>query len=269
MGYGFPAANYFAGPIGIGGEGGSEFTECKAEKAVFVKQIGFWFNKLGLQAIQITYTDDTESKTYGTKHNDYKELTLGDKETITRAALWGNRTGIRAGRIELDTSGGQNFWAGKDVKGQQMYPVKTGSGILAGFCGRSGYDIDMLCLIFLRPVTRIETSEFKYRNLKSGPELSKQGIEKKCLKTTTVKNDTAAADIPRKFSEAVTVTDTYSISNTKTHQVGAKLGGKLTGKLEAGIPVSNQGRSGLGSVSRSQLFLHDVGTENRPQDLYA
>lgn len=236
MGYGFPTANYFADACAIGGGGGSEFTECKADKAVFVKKIGFWFNKLGLQAIQITYTDDTESKTYGTKHNDYKELTLGDKETITRAALWGNGTGIRAGRIELDTSGGQNFWAGKDVKGQQIYPVKTGSGILAGLCGRSGYDIDMLCLIFLRPVARIETSDFKYTNLKSGPELSKQGIEKKCLKTYTPDNSTVE-DKAWKFSQSESVTDTYSISNTKTHQVGAKLGGKLTGTLKAGLPL--------------------------------
>ena len=102
----------------------------------------------------------------------------------------------------------------------------------------------MLCLIFLRPVARIATSDCKYTNLKSGPELSKQGIEKKCLKTTTVKNDTAAADIPWKFSEAVTVTDTYSISNTKTHQVGAKLGGKLTGKLAAGIPLVTKAEVG-------------------------
>ncbi|KAL8790920.1 MAG: hypothetical protein Q9213_000345 [Squamulea squamosa] len=243
MGYGFPTANYFADPLSIGGGGGSEFTECKADRAVFVRKMGFWFNKLGLQAIRITYTDDTESKTYGTEHNDYKELTLGDKETITRATLWGNGTGVRAGRIELDTNGGQNFWAGKDVKGQQMYPVKTGSGILAGLCGRSGYDIDMLCLIFLRPVARIETSDFKYTNLKSGPELSKQGIEKKSLKTTTFENKTAT-DKAWKFSEAVSVTDTYSISNTKTHQVGAKLGGKMSGTLEAGIPMVTTAKIG-------------------------
>ena len=85
--YDFFTANYFVEFINIEKEKESDFIECKVDNVVFVKNINFWFNKLGLQAIHTNYTDDTESKTYGTKHNDYKELILDHKETITRATL--------------------------------------------------------------------------------------------------------------------------------------------------------------------------------------
>ena len=158
--YGFPPGTIFAEALGIGGGGGGEFTECKTNDGLLVKKLGIWYNKKGLQAMIVTYTNGKDGPVIGTSYDSYKEITLEPEEVFTRASLWGDGRRQMSGHILLETSKGQKFDAGKDIKGQTEYPIKTGSGILAGICGRSSYDIDMLSLIFLRPY-----ESFKIENM--------------------------------------------------------------------------------------------------------
>lgn len=112
----------------------AEFTECKTNDGSRAIKLGVWYNKKGLQAVIVTYTNGKDGPVIGTSHDSYKEITLEQEEIFTRANLWGDGRGQKAGHILFETSRGQKFDAGKDVKGQTEYPIKIGFEILAGTC---------------------------------------------------------------------------------------------------------------------------------------
>lgn len=116
----------------------------------------------------VTYTNEKYGPIIGTLYDSYKEILLELEEIFTRANLCGDGRGYKSGYILLETSRGQKFDAGNDVKGQTEYPIKIESGILAGICGRSSYDIDMLSLIFLRPYESIRIADMVFRDLPVG-----------------------------------------------------------------------------------------------------
>ena len=97
--YGFPSAAVFSQPLGIGGNGGTESTESKTDTGLLVKKLGVWYSDQALQAIQVTYTDDSVGPVYGTSHKAYREITFAPNETVTEASLWGDDVGKRAGLI--------------------------------------------------------------------------------------------------------------------------------------------------------------------------
>lgn len=246
--YGFPSVGIFAQPLGIGGNGGTEFTECKTDTGLLVKKLGVWYSDQALQAIQVTYTDDSVGPVYGTSHKSYNEITFAPNETVTKASLWGDGVGKRAGHIQLVTNQNQRFDVGKTVKGQNEYPIQIGSGILAGVCGRMGAEIDMLALIFLRPIDSIQITDLEFGALPKGPN----GPQSKILDTTTQYN-TTKEDLTWTFSNALQKTNTKTISSTTTNTFGAKLtvsvkvtaqvpfikvGGDVTTSLEAGWSIA-------------------------------
>lgn len=238
MSYGFPSGDIFAQPLGIGGHGGTEFTECKTDKGLLVKKLGVWYNDQALQAIQVTYTDDSVGPVYGTSHKSYSEITFAPNEVVTKASLWGDGVGKRSGHIQLVTNQNQHLDAGKNVKGQNEYPIQIGSGILAGVCGRKGAEIDMLALIFLRPIDSIQITDLEFGALPTG----KQGPQSKMLDTTTQYN-TTKGDITWTFSNALQKTNTRTISSTTTNTFGVKatVGVKVSAKLpiiDVGVEAS-------------------------------
>lgn len=238
MSYGFPSGGIFAQPLGIGGHGGTEFTECKTDTGLLVKKLGIWYSDQALQAIQVTYTDDSVGPIYGTSHKSYSEITLAPNEIVTKASLWGDGVGKRAGHIQLVTNQNQHFDVGKNVKGQNEYPIQIGSGILAGVCGRKGAEIDMLALIFLRPIDSIQITDLEFGALPKGA----QGPQSKILDTTTQYN-TTKGDITWTFSNALQKTNTKTISSTTTNTFGVKatVGVKVSAKLpiiDVGVEAS-------------------------------
>lgn len=130
----------------------------KVVKKLGVHYDGGWC----LKGIQVTYNDNTVSARAGTANNSYKEITLAPGERITSASLWGNGIGTRTGRIRFETDKGHIFDAGKDTSGQTEYPMDVGSGILAGFAGRAGGEMDCLSFIFLRLIESVEITNVKY-----------------------------------------------------------------------------------------------------------
>ena len=240
-GYGFPSGGIFAQPLGIGGNGGTEFNECKTDTGLLVKKLGVWYDDQALQAIQVTYTDDSVGPVYGTSHKSYSEITFAPNETVTKASLWGDGVGKRAGHIQLVTNQNQHFDVGKNVKGQNEYPIQIGSGILAGVCGRKGAEIDMLALIFLRPIDSIQITDLEFGALPTGPSAPQSTI----LDTTTQFPPTKG-NITWTFSNALQKTNTKTISSTTTNTFGVK---STTGvKVSAKLPIIDVGVEASESV---------------------
>ena len=233
-GYGFPSGGIFAQPLGIGGNGGTEFTECKTDTGLLVKKLGVWYSDQALQAIQVTYTDDSVGPVYGTSHKSYSEITFAPNETVTKASLWGDGAGKRAGHIQLVTNQNQRFDVGKNVKGQNEYPIQIGSGILAGVCGRKGAEIDMLALIFLRPIDSIQITDLEFGALPTGGN----GPQSTILDTTPYYN-TTKEDLTWTYSNALQKTNTKTISSTTTNTFGLKA--SVAVKVEAQIPIIQVG----------------------------
>lgn len=229
MGYGFPSdSNIFAGPLGIGGGGGGESTQCKTSDGLLVKKLGVWHNKSGLIAVRVTYTDGTEAPAVGTSRDSYDEITLAPEEVISRVSQWGDGRGKQAGHIMLVTNKGQHSDIGKEVKGQTEYPIEIGSGILAGICGRSGYAIDMLALIFLRPFESLRISEMKFGDLPVGPGAPQT---KQSQVVDFLPNPTK--EINWTFTNSLQKTNSKQVSSTTTMTWGTKVTVKTT--VEASI----------------------------------
>lgn len=227
-GYDFPSGGIFASSHGIGGNGGTEFTECKTDTGLLVKKLGVWFTDQALQAIQVTYTDDSVGPIYGTSHKTYDEITFAPEEIITKASLWGDGVGKRCGHIQLVTNQSGRLDVGKAVKGLDEYPIEIGSGILAGVCGRKGAEIDVLALIFLRPIDTIQISDLDFGALPTGGN----SPQSKMLDTTTQYN-TTKEDLTWSFSNALQKTNTKTLSSTTTNTFGVKVtaGIKISGEI--------------------------------------
>lgn len=236
MGYGFPSGNIFAPAVPIGGNGGGEFTECKTDKGLLVKKLGVWYSGKALQAIQVTYTDDSVGPIHGTAHQTYSDITFAPDEIVTKASLWGDGAGKRSGHIQLTTNQNQHLDAGKDVKGQDEYPVQLGSGILAGVCGRKGYEIDLLALIFLRPINVIKITDLDFGDLPKGPD----GPRSKILQKATQYNKTGK-DLNWTFSNALQQTNTKTISSTTTNTFGVKVTAGVEFTVTSKLPIIGAG----------------------------
>lgn len=161
--YPYPSNPWFTRGYAIGGGGGEGFVIQEFDRSgKVVKKLGVHYDSWCLKALRVTYNDDTVSETVGGARDSYKEIILAPGERVTSASLWGNGIGTRTGRIRFETDKGQAFDAGKDTSGQTEYPMDVGSGILAGFAGSAGHDIDCLSFIFLRLVDSVELTNVRY-----------------------------------------------------------------------------------------------------------
>lgn len=184
----YPQNEPFTGLFGVGGGGGSPWAEYKwktNDNGLIVKRLDVWWNDSCLQGIQVTYSDNSRSKQYGSFNNNHDALDLAPGERITNMSLWGNGKGTRCGRIRIITDGGKDFNKGKDVTGQTEYSAGVGSGILVGMVGRSGTEIDLLGPIFLDPdVKTISVSDLNYY----GDLTGSQGITQVTLNQASYEN---------------------------------------------------------------------------------
>lgn len=111
----------------------------------------------------------------------------------------------------------QHLDVGKHVNGQNEYPIQIGSGILAGVCGRKAAKIDMLALIFLRPIDSTQITDLEMGALSTAGN----GPQSKTLDTTTQYKNTKE-DLKWTFSNALQKTNTKTIISTTTNTIGVK-----------------------------------------------
>lgn len=220
------------------GSNGTGFAMGRFSNGHVVKRIGVHYNpSTHLRGISITYSDDHREST-GTAAGNYAEIILRPGEKIVAASLWGNGVGTRTGRIRFETDQNRSFNAGRDTSGQDEFPINVGSGILAGFRGRSGTDIFILAFVFILPVSRTVISNVRYT-------VPSRGISSETLQEVTYRNDHASGDVNWDFSNSVTRINTVAFSSSVTAEFSASL------TISAGVP---------GIVDVSSGYTWGVGT---------
>lgn len=222
------------------GTNGTGFSLCRFDQGRIVKRIGVHYNpRTCLRGISIYYENGDHEFT-GTAQNNYDEIILQPGEKITRASLWGNGVGTRTGRIRFETDRGRTFNAGRDTTGQDEFPINVGSGILAGFVGRSGTDIYILGFVFIIPVRSTLISNVIFA-LPSRDNI----VPHILVHETPFTNNQTDRDLHWDFSNAVERTNSVSFSSSVTLEFGASL------TVSAGIP---------GIVSVESGYSWGVGT---------
>ncbi|KAH8598446.1 hypothetical protein B0O99DRAFT_699806 [Bisporella sp. PMI_857] len=116
-----------------------------------------------------------------------------------------------------------DFDYGQNTDGQDEFPMRTGSGLLIGFSGRSGLDIDSLSPVFIRPLKSSHVENTTYPNL--GDE---EGLELKSLKQA---NFSATGDkLTYKFENS----EESDFTSSWNFELSTSLGIETT--FSAGIP---------------------------------
>ena len=206
------------------GNNGTQFDLRRFEQGRIVKRIGVHYDpRTCLRGISISY-ENGERATTGTLQGSYNEITLNPGETITRASLWGNGVGTRTGRIRFETDGGRTFNAGRDTTGQDEFPITVGSGILAGFTGRSGVDIFILGFVFIKPVRSTEITNVRY-TLPSGGN-----IVPHALVSEARFSNNQSSPITWDFINSVERTNSVTFTSSVTLEFGVSV------SVSAGVP---------------------------------
>lgn len=199
-----------------------------------VKKLGVHYNSSCLKGLRVTYNDGTVSETVGRAENSYKEIVLAPGERVISASLWGNGVGTRTGRIRFRTDKGQIFDAGKDTSGQTEYPMDAGSGILVGFAGRAGHEMDCLSFIFLRLVDSVELTNVRYEQ-----------PPRNTIRPTSLTKETEYQNLQGKeptswtFANKVERTEVTSFTSQATLTFGVDV------KVTAGIPQIASAEAGF------------------------
>ena len=245
-------AGPFVPPHQIGehqGNSGTRFTLNRFSSGHIVKRIGVHFSTTNLRGLNISYSDGTRQTT-GALQGSYAEITLQPAEVVTRASIWGEGQGRRTGRIWLETSRGQTLNAGRNTAGQDEFPINVGSGILAGFLGRSSTEIWILGFLFILPVTRTLISNVRF-TLPAGDTIGSQ-----LFREATYENVGTSGDINWDFSNSVTRTNSVSFSSSATVEFGSSI------SITAGIPAIAQVESSFSwSVSATATWQRTNETQ--------
>lgn len=234
------------------GNNGTGFSLCRFDQGRIVKRIGVHYNpRTCLRGISISYENGDREST-GTAQNNYEEITLQPGEKIARASLWGNGVGTRTGRIWFQTDRDRIFNAGRDTTGQDEFPINVGSGILAGFVGRSGTDIFILGFTFIIPVRETLISNVRFA-LPSGDNI----VPHVLVHETPFTNNTNS-DLNWDFSNEVERTNSVTFSSSVTLEFGGSL------SVSAGIPAIVSVESGYSwGVSRTSTWESTTETTVR------
>ncbi len=145
-------------PSGVGGASGAPWTILGSAGAS-VRKLRVYRNngKRGyLRGIVVFFTDGTEMRG-GVRKDQFADFDLSDGEVVTGATLWqmtnSSSGSARVARIDIATN--QKSWGFgvDDMSRLSSKAVNVGSGVLVGFQGRSGDDLDFLAPVFLKTLT--------------------------------------------------------------------------------------------------------------------
>jgi len=212
----------------IGGEGGDPFTAV-AEEGQLVSKIRVYKSTkddIYLRGIKLFYSDNTD-RVIGTEQGEMGEHTFEEGETVKSMSLWGDGKGKRTGRIKFTTSKGE-FDFGKDTSGQQEYPIDVGSGILVGFDGRGGADIDSLAAVFIKGLKQKYYDNIKYADFDKS-----SGFELETIKQSDVQYQGS------QYTYTFSGTQTFTKTSTFTKGISTSL--TVGSSLKVGVPEVAEG----------------------------
>ncbi|KAH8809458.1 hypothetical protein F5884DRAFT_883679 [Xylogone sp. PMI_703] len=243
----------------IGGHGGTAFYYERVGSGAVVKEITVWKDDGALRAIRVVLSD-TSVKEAGKTVGESKTFAFKQGEKCAQLSLWGNGIGTRCGRIRIYTTEGRDFDWGMHG-GQEEFSMNVGSGILAGFHGRSGSDIDCLGPLFLKPIRSI-ISTVKYGQLPSG----KKGIKSVELDSFRQTNGSSSNDLNWSWKKSVSKTTSQSWSQSATSTFGlsisieAKIPEVATIGTEASWQLSNESSHSESKTQTKELSWEESGT---------
>ncbi|KAH8896419.1 hypothetical protein GQ53DRAFT_852643 [Thozetella sp. PMI_491] len=229
----------------IGGPNGGAFT-LVGEAGTVVKKIRVFrrnHSKQYLRGLRVFFSDNTEAVT-GVEQDEYQEFEFQDGEHITSMTLWGDGVGKRTGRIRFATDQNRQFDYGQNTDGQREYAMPLSSGILIGFIGGSGSDIDRLSPVFLKPLKDTYFDDIKFSQFDAN-----KGLTLKTLKEAEVVWEGSpftfhfggSEELDTATTWSFTVSDSLTISATVTAGVPEIAQGSLTTSWTVGVEASHSG----------------------------
>ncbi|KAL2071200.1 hypothetical protein VTL71DRAFT_12435 [Oculimacula yallundae] len=159
----------------VGGVGGANF-EIVSPVGALVKSLRVFHRidknkKTWLRGLDVTFSNGTHGKTGtcddGSSFEEFIFHSGAKPHKIGGMSLWGMGTAKwdQVRKMEFYTEDNMKFGIG-DTKGcPQAYRMDVGSGILIGFKGASGGEIDSLAPIFLKPLKKLSISKVEYPKL--------------------------------------------------------------------------------------------------------
>jgi hypothetical protein len=240
-------------PFTIVGQAGTVVTKIRVHRANKDADTQF------LRGIKIYYSDGT-SASAGRLDDEYNEFEFQGDERITSMTLWGNGIGTRTGRIRFNTDKGNEFSYGQDTSGQDEFAMEIGSGILIGFAGNEGFDIDKLGPIFLKPLKDIRVENVKYPKIKSN-----QGLSMQTLKQSEATWNGEPYKFTFRGAEERMSTTTWNFKFATSLAVGIKVMAGIPLLGEAGIETTwttgierENGRSESKKTTLSWETVHEI-----------
>lgn len=121
-----------------------------------------------LRGIVAFFSDGTELRA-GVRKDQFSELAFTDGEVIIAMTLWsvaiGKKASVRVGRIDISTN--KRSWGyGVDSTAKlSSKAVDVGSGVLVGFQGRAGDDLDQVAPIFLKTLSDSVVSDIVFEKV--------------------------------------------------------------------------------------------------------
>ncbi|KAE8332756.1 ricin B lectin domain-containing protein [Aspergillus sergii] len=130
----------------VGGKGGTPFEEFKY---VPVRVVETWSGEVEdetvVRGLRWTWDDGSQSQLYGAEKGDHQVLVVPPGGKVKESSV---SSGKRVDSIVIVTKDGEKFKAGGD--GGEEHKQDVGDGVLVGFDGASGLDVDRVGLIFLK-----------------------------------------------------------------------------------------------------------------------
>ncbi|KAK4182646.1 hypothetical protein QBC35DRAFT_509556 [Podospora australis] len=235
---------------GVGHIGSGPFTMV-AEAGATVRTLVVWREpneRQALRGIDLVYTNDATAST-GTDEQESETFTFAPDEVVTETSLWGNGIATRTGRIWFRTNLGNEFLQGEDQPEphQTEFRMNVGSGVLLGFEGTSGLDIDWLAPVFLKSLSQ----ETRIENLRVEPfNITTEGLTQETLERGEFRyngvNYTAA------FGNKVQKETSTTITNSLTAALGMSM--TVSGEFP-GLHSSHFGSAEGDRVFASQQYL--------------
>jgi hypothetical protein len=214
-------------PRQIGGSGGGPFTIVGAPGTT-VQKLSIYrsdpsYPSQYIRGIRVVYSDGGVALA-GAETDDVNEITFQPNERVTKMSLWDDGRKKHAGRIQFQTDKGNVFDFGQKTDGQNEVHISVGSGILIGFVGLAGLDIDAMSPVFIKDMksTRVEDVSFP-------PFDVTQGFTLKTLKEIEAKANGS------EWVAGFHGTEQYESSTKWKLGVSASL--SVTTSVTAGIPL--------------------------------
>ena len=117
-----------------------------------------------LRGIVVFFSDGTEMRG-GVRKDQFSDFDLADGEVVTAATLWqmsNSTSGARVARLDFSTSSRSWGFGVENTAKLSSKGVNVGSGILVGFQGSAGDDLDFLAPIFLKTMSSSTVSDIVF-----------------------------------------------------------------------------------------------------------